>query len=163
MKIDFYVKKYLKGHGESFNQIYELTKKDVYLSIYIYIKDKSTIEDLFQDTYMKIIDSIDKYELGTNFNAWVSKIARNIAINYYNKMKKIEVKDPIEDNVVFDKVVRKTSVDYYLSCLVGEDKDIFILRIMLGYKFEDIDNILVYKKNGSYYKYKKLIEKLKKF
>ena len=161
MKVDYYVKRYLKGDGESFDMIYELTKKDVYLSIYVYFKDKATIEDLMQDVYVKVINSIDSYEIGSNFNAWISRIARNITINYYNKNKRVEVKDPVEDNYVFDKKVNNSRVDLCLSYLVGIERDVFVLRVLLGYRFNVIDKTLELNPHQSYYIFKKLTNKLK--
>ncbi len=161
MKVDFYVRKYLNGNGDAFTKIYELTKKDVYLSIYIYIKNQETIKDLIQDVYMKVIDSIDSYEVGTNFRAWISRIARNITINYLNKMNRISVVDPIEEANVFDREAKENKVDICMQYLEGLEKDVFTLRIILGYKFDDIDNILELKLHQSYYIYKKLIQKLK--
>ena len=160
MKVEYYVKRYLNGDGESFNQIYELTKKDVYLSIYIYFREKMIIDDLMQDTYMKVIDKIDSYQLGTNFHAWISKIARNIAINHYNKTKREDLIDPIEEKHVYDKEESSNKVNYYMSFLDGIEKDVYILRILLGYKFDYIDEILSLKRQESYYIYKKLIKKL---
>ena len=87
-KLDKHVKKYLKGDSFEFDIIYEETKKFVYLSIYTYVKNQMTIDDLMQDTYLKVIENIDKYRIGTNFNSWICTIARNIAINYYHKNKK---------------------------------------------------------------------------
>ncbi len=161
MKVDYYVKKYLNGDGLAFNEIYELTKKDVYLSIYIYFKDQSTIEDLMQDVYMKVIDSIDSYKIGSNFRAWVSRIARNTAINFYNKNKRIEIKDPIENEYFFDTEAKTHQLDLCLSYLEGLEKDVFVLRIMLGYHFNIIDQYLELNPRQSYYIYKKAIKKLK--
>lgn len=161
MKVDFYVRKYLNGNGDAFTNIYELTKKEVYLSIYTYIKDKETIKDLMQDVYMKVIDSIDMYEVGTNFKAWISRVARNITINYLNKANRMIVKDPIEESYVFDKEENIKNVDRCLSYLDGMEKDVFTLRILLGYKFDDIDEILGLKLHQSYYIFKKIIQKLK--
>ena len=161
MKVDFYVKKYLKGTGEAFDKIYELTKKDVYLSIYIYVKEKDTIEDLMQDVYMKVIDKIDEYEIGTNFHAWISRIARNMTINYCKKKSKMMVLDPIEEDYVFNEEVNDSKLKQYLSYLEDIEKDVFVLRIMLGYKFDSIDDILDLNDHQSYYIFKKLIKKLK--
>lgn len=161
MKVDFYVKKYLKGNGEAFDKIYELTKKDVYLSIYIYVKEKDTIEDLMQDVYMKVIDKIDEYEIGTNFHAWISRIARNMTINYCKKKSKMVVLDPIEEDYVFNEEVNDSKLKQYLSYLEDIEKDVFVLRIMLGYKFDSIDDILDLNDHQSYYIFKKLIKKLK--
>lgn len=161
MKVDFYVKKYLKGNGEAFDKIYELTKKDVYLSIYVYVKEKQTIEDLMQDVYMKVIDKIDEYEIGTNFHAWISRIARNMTINYCKKKSRIEICNPIEEEYVFNKETVDSNLKQYLSYLEDLEKDVFVLRIMLGYKFDDIDELLELNEHQSYYIFKKVIKKLK--
>ena len=161
MKVDFYVKKYLKGNGEAFDKIYELTKKDVYLSIYIYVKEKDTIEDLMQDVYMKVIDKIDEYEIGTNFHAWISRIARNMTINYCKKKSKMMVLDPIEEEYVFNEEVNDSKLKQYLSYLEDIEKDVFVLRIMLGYKFDSFGDFLDLNDHQSYYIFKKLIKKLK--
>src|SRR5690554_7462645 len=72
---------FLDGDESSFDLIYHETKKSVYLSIYTIIKNQDTIEDLMQDTYMKAINALNYYKIGTNFKAWISRIARNNALN----------------------------------------------------------------------------------
>ena len=76
--LDRHIQKYLDGDSYEFDYIYEETKKYVYLSIYTYIKNQMTIDDLMQDTYMKAIDNLKSYKIGTNFYAWISIIARTV-------------------------------------------------------------------------------------
>ena len=108
---------------------------------------------------MKIIDNINSYKIGTNFCAWVSTIARNIAINYYNKNKKVDVLDP--DDVVFQTESKESKLNYYLSFLDGVEKDIVIYHIILNMTFKEIGSILNMPFQTVFYEYKKAIKKIK--
>ena len=160
-KLDNLIRKYLSGDADSFDQIYEETKKGVYLSIYQIIPNRSVIEDLMQDTYLKVIDSINSYQMGTNFNAWVCKIARNNALNYYNKNSKIEYVDAYENESIFGSNNQTPLLDHALSILEGKEKEIFTYHIVLGYKFKDIAKILEINMKTAFYLYKKAINKIK--
>lgn len=160
-KLDNLVKEFLNGNKDSFDLIYEETKKSVYLSIYQIIKDKSAIDDLMQDTYLKAIEKMESYKLGSNFNAWISTIARNNAINYYNRRTKIDL---IEDKDYDEDLSSNDStplIDMALSILEGDEKDIFIYHIILGYKFKDISTILNSTLKHVFYIYQKAIKKIK--
>ena len=75
---------FLDGDESSFDLIYHETKKSVYLSIYTIIKNQDTIEDLMQDTYMKAINALNYYKIGTNFKAWISRIAETTPLTILN-------------------------------------------------------------------------------
>ena len=160
-KLDSLIVNYLNGDKDCFNLIYEETKQSVYLSIYAIIKDRATIDDLMQDTYLKALDALSSYKIGTNFKAWISKIARNNALNYYNKHAREEILD-VED--YDNKLSTNTStplIDQALRILEGTEKDIFIYRIVLNYKFKDIANLLDMNLKTAFYLYKKAISKIK--
>ena len=160
-KLDNLVKEFLNGNKDSFDLIYEETKKSVYLSIYQIIKDKSAIDDLIQDTYLKAIEKMDSYKLGSNFNAWISTIARNNAINYYNKRSRVDL---IEDKDYDEDLSSNDStplIDMALSILDGDEKDVFVYHIILGYKFKDISKILDSTLKHVFYIYQKAIKKIK--
>ena len=158
-ELDVLVRKYLKGDSQAFDDIYYETQTSVYLSIKTYIKDGQVIEDLMQDTYVRAIQNITKYKLGTNFKAWISCIARNIAINYYNKEKKVELVEI--DNPVLSVEDSDSKLDYYLSFLEGVERDIVIYHIVLDMKFKDIATIVELPQSTVFAKYKGAIEKIK--
>ena len=66
----------------AFEYIYSVTSKLVYTVIIGIVKDHSATEDLMQDTYIKMIQSINSYNNKHKFNNWLTKIARNTAIYY---------------------------------------------------------------------------------
>ena len=53
-------------------------------------------EELIQDTYLRAFKHFDKFELGTNFNAWIFRILTNTFINKYRKQSKMPVHIDIE-------------------------------------------------------------------
>jgi len=163
-ELDIYIKNYKNGDVDAFEIIYKETKKSVYLSIYTIIKEKSTIEDLMQDTYMKIISSINSYQLGTNFLAWCSMIARNIAINHYNHYKKQLIVDAFENENLFGQTERKDYLlDDVINLLEGDEKEIFIHRIILDYTLKESSKILDMPITTVAFKYKKALKKIKKY
>ena len=50
--------------------------------------DKEDANDLLQETSLKALDNVDKYEPKTNFKGWIYTIMRNIFINNYRKIKR---------------------------------------------------------------------------
>lgn len=153
----------MNGDNSAFDIIYEETKKIIYLSIYAIIRNQSAIEDLMQDTYMKIISSMDYYNLGTNFKAWVSRVARNTALNYYNKQKKVILVDSSENELIFGQTENNNYLlNDALNVLEGYEKDVFIHRIIAGFTLKEISAIMSMPLTTVHYIYKKAIKKVKK-
>lgn len=51
-------------------------------------RDQSISEDLVQDTYLKALRAFGMFRVGSNFQAWLSKIMLNTFINNYNRSKR---------------------------------------------------------------------------
>ena len=58
------------------------------------LKSKEDAEEAFQDTFMKVYRSIDKYQDSSKFSSWVFKIAYNTGLDYIKKSKRT---DPLEE------------------------------------------------------------------
>lgn len=160
-ELDNLIKEFINGNKDSFDLIYDQTKQSVYLSIYAIIKDHSAVDDIMQDTYIKAIDAILTYKIGTNFKAWISRIARNNAINYYNKEARCENIEVEDFDERFSVDTKTPLIDAALEILEGNEKEIFIYRIILGYKFKDIAKALDMNIKSAYFQYKKAINKIK--
>ena len=159
-KIDDLIIEFKKGNKDIFDEIYYQTYNAVYLSIRIIIKERQIIEDLIQETYMKALDNLDSYQKGTNFIAWISRIARNISINFYNREKRVEIKE--DNNPVFVVESKDSKLDYYLSFLDGDERSVVIYHLVLNLKFKEIANILNMPLSTVFVIYKKAIEIIKK-
>lgn len=159
-ELDALVQRYQAGDRDAFDDIYYETQTSVYLSIKTYIREPQIIEDLMQDTYVRVIQNIEKYKKGTNFKAWISCVARNIAINYYNKEKRVDILDV--NDVTFVQEEPESKLDYYLSLVEGIERDVIIYHIVLDMKFKDIAKIMEIPQSTVFAKYKSAIEKMKK-
>lgn len=157
------VERYRNGEQELFDDIYYETQKGVYLSISTIIKDKSTVEDLMQDVYIKAINNLASYRVGTNFSAWICTIARNHAINYYKRKKREILVDEIDEDYLFTANDNRDSVlAKALAILEGEERDIILYHIVLNFKFKDIANMLNIPLSTAFFIYKKALNKIKK-
>src|SRR5690606_23814500 len=56
--------------------------KLVFYVIFTYVGDKDVAEELVQDAFLKMWNNIASFKLGTNFQAWLLKISKNIAIDH---------------------------------------------------------------------------------
>ena len=89
------VKTLQQGNIDVFDEIYALTHKAVYYTILGILHDPSLSEDIMQDTYIKFLKKTGAYH-EDNFVAYLTTIARNLAINEYNSRKRTELSDDLE-------------------------------------------------------------------
>lgn len=152
---------------DAFALVYEATKKGVYSMIAGIVHDRQTIEDLMQDTYMKMLAKLDSYERGRNFAAWLFQIAKNLAYDHVRKQSKTTVLDPIEDGNVFDRVQdAEIPVDHptmadMLSCLDPEERQIVLLRSISETPFKDIAQTMDKPLGTVLWLYQRALKKLK--
>jgi len=85
------VKQYIKGKEHSLEVLINRHKNRIYRLIYSKINDKQTTEDIFQDTFIRVINTLktDKYHDEGKFLPWVLRIASNLVINYFRKNNRI--------------------------------------------------------------------------
>lgn len=141
-KIQEYVKKLQRGDMSAFDELYEATKTHVYYTILVILKDESSTEDIMQDTYLKMLESIEKYKPKRPFKAWIGTIARNLAINAYHK-KKREVGMPDDaENFLLPTHESSSENAYYLHGLMkalnDEEKEVIVRYVILEEKHKDI-------------------------
>ncbi|MBM3909552.1 MAG: RNA polymerase sigma factor [Firmicutes bacterium] len=70
-----------KGKRQAMQDLYEQTRRGVFAFILPYLKDTQLTEDVMQDTYLKVMDNIQQYQVTTNGMNWILTIARNTALN----------------------------------------------------------------------------------
>ena len=114
-----------------------------------------------QDTYMKAIKSLDYYTLSTNFKAWISRIARNNALNYVKRRNREEIIDSDERPDVFGTTSENYFLDFATRSLTEIEKDIVIYKIVLDLKFREIAEVMELPLGTVYWNYKNAINKMK--
>lgn len=141
------IKRLKSGDEEAFDQIYSLTYRKIYFLVLPIIKDKSLAEDIMQDTYLKFLEKLYDYK-ARNSLAYILTIARNLAINMYNKRKReFKVDDyTLEgfsylEHIEF-KVETRELIKEGLSVLNETEKNIFLLHNIENLPHREIALIL---------------------
>lgn len=155
--LDLIIEKLRKKDFSEFDLFYEETKKLVYFTIISIIKDEEIAKDLMQDTYIKFIDNLDKYE-SKNPAAYLALMAKNIALNEYNKRKKEIVDSEYVDSVCAE--APPSDLFRILDYLDGEEKEIVLYHIVHNFKFKEIAEITEKPLGTVLWIYNKAIKKL---
>lgn len=163
---DKYIDGLIEKDNKAFEVIYENTKKGVFSMIISIVKNRAVTEDLMQDTYMKMIQKIHQYKKGKNFYAWLLQIAKNTALDYYRKEKRMTLVDPQENEYMFNKAMNNPE-NYMVLDMVKplnvEEKQVVLLRIVSDLKFKDIATTLNKPIGTILWIYNKAIKKLQKY
>ena len=98
------VKQYINGDNKSFEILLNRHKNRVFAFIMSKIKNKDLSEDIFQDTYVKVVNSLQKgkYNEEGKFLPWVMRIAHNLVIDHFRRQKKMQMVRSNNDFDIFD-------------------------------------------------------------
>ena len=98
------LKSYLSGDEAAFEILIRKHKDKVFAFILSKIKNYNLAHDLFQDTFIKVINSLKrgKYNEEGKFVPWVMRIAHNLVIDHFRRQKKTRSIAPTDDFNIFD-------------------------------------------------------------
>ena len=148
------VKKYIDGDNLSFETLLNRHKNRVFAFIMSKIKNKDISEDIFQDTYVKVVNSLQKgkYNEEGKFLPWVMRIAHNLVIDHFRKQKKMymirsnnefDIFDVIKDNSINidDKLIRDqifNDLRSLIDLLPVDQKEVLKMRYFEELSFKKI-------------------------
>src|SRR5690606_40846546 len=84
------VSQYILGDESSLEELIRRHKTKIYTSIYLLVKDSYLADDIFQDTFIKVINTLKagKYNEEGKFLPWVVRIAHNLVIDHFRREKR---------------------------------------------------------------------------
>ena len=87
------VEEFVNGRQSSIEILIHRHKRKVFNYIMLMVKNEQLAEDIFQDTFIKVIHSLKegKYKDNGRFISWVVRIAHNLAIDYFRKEKQMNM------------------------------------------------------------------------
>jgi len=149
------VQEFLNGNRSSLEALINRHRRKVFSYILFNIKDTHLAEDIFQDTFIKVIRSLEngKYNDNGKFLSWVLRIAHNLVIDHYRKEKQLQVvsndsyeKDIFNSQKFSDKNIEDKLVNYQISReirqliqeLPHDQKEVVILRHYCDMSFKEI-------------------------
>ena len=106
------VRSYIKGKDNSLNILINRHRQRIMLFIISKVRDQSLAEDIFQETFFKVIKTLKKgkhYNEQGKFLPWVMRIAYNLSMDYFRKVKKQKLVRSRDDFNIFD-VIKGNSV-----------------------------------------------------
>ena len=95
---------YMDGEADALATIVMRYKDKIYTSIYLLVKDKYLTEDIFQDVFIRIIDTLKggRYTDEGKFLPWAMRIAHNMCVDHFRKVKRSPTIKTSDDRDIFE-------------------------------------------------------------
>jgi RNA polymerase sigma factor (sigma-70 family) len=151
------VKVYITGNENGLQELLRRHKSKIYTSIYLLVKDQYLAEDIFQDAFIKVINTLrsGRYNEEGKFLPWVMRIAHNLVIDHFRKEKRTPVITSSDGMDVFnmlqfydesaeDKMLRdQTHKDLkeMIHLLPDEQKEVLLMRHYADLSFKEIADL----------------------
>ena len=148
------VKQYVQGNEACLEMLINRHKNRIFTTIILIVKDSYIAEDLFQETFIKIINNLKKgkYNEEGKFLPWAMRIAHNMAIDYFRKMKRMPTITDSSGDDVFrtikiavenreEQIIRTEKEDMVrlaINKLPEEQRQVLILRHYGNLSFKEI-------------------------
>ncbi len=149
------VKNFIEGGQNSIEVLINRHKNRVFSYILLIVKNQELAEDIFQDTFIKVIRSLKhgKYTENGKFVSWVLRIAHNLVIDHFRKVKlngtvsndasEVDIfnspkfsEENIEDRLVYDQIL--SEVKELITELPADQQQVIFMRHYLGLSFKEI-------------------------
>lgn len=145
---------YLDGNEKSFEKLLMRHRQKIYTQIYLFVKDESLAEDIFQEVFIKIIDTLrkGKYNHEGKFLQWAMRISYNMCVDYFRRSKRRPKVSPTETFDIFDvlqvtddnaeeSIIKSQTHDKVrrlVDMLPPEQREVVILRHYADMSFKEI-------------------------
>ncbi|MFW5946896.1 MAG: RNA polymerase sigma factor [Gemmatimonadota bacterium] len=74
-----------QGRESAFRELIRRYERPVFSIIYRMVRDRELSEDLAQDTFIKVLNALDRYDPSYKFSSWIFKIAHNTTVDHLRK------------------------------------------------------------------------------
>ncbi len=148
------VSNYIKGDESSLSMLIKRHKQRIYSFIYSKVLDRDITEDVFQDTFIKVINTLKRgaYNEEGKFLPWVMRIAHNLVIDHFRKNNRMPKFDNSGEFSIFsvlsdgdlnaEKKLIKSQVEEDVRRLIEElpedQKRVLVMRMYNDMSFKEI-------------------------
>jgi len=149
------VLEFVNGRDSSIEVLIRRHQKRVYSYILLIVKKQDVAEDIFQETFIKVIKSLKegRYVDNNRFSSWVMRIAHNLIIDHFRREKQAKMlsKDAfevdilnhpkysdktIEEEIVFEQIL--ADVRTLIDQLPDDQREVVLLRHYADLSFKEI-------------------------
>jgi RNA polymerase sigma-70 factor (ECF subfamily) len=151
------IRAFQDGDTAAFETLIHRYKDKIFSSILFFVKDTYLAEDLFQDVFIKIIDTLKnkRYTEEGKFLPWALRIAHNLCVDYFRKVKRAPSIRTSDNQDIFEliqiadegpeaRMMQAQSherVRRMLDLLPEEQREIIVLRHFANLSFKEIATI----------------------
>ena len=148
---------YLEGNERAFEELLFRHKNKIFTTIYLFVKDEHQAEDIFQEVFIKIIDTLrkGKYNHEGKFVQWAVRIAYNLCVDNFRRSKRRSIISTTENFDIFDvlsnsedshedviiKSQSKEKIKALIDALPPEQREVIILRHYADMSFKEISQV----------------------
>jgi len=148
---------YVGGDEAGLVELLRRYQAKIYTSIYLLVKDEYLAEDIFQDAFIKVINTLraGKYNEEGKFLPWVTRIAHNLVIDHFRREKRAPMINNGDDFDIFevlgnydesteDRLVREQThkdLKALIHMLPDEQKEVLIMRHFGDMSFKEIAEV----------------------
>jgi RNA polymerase sigma factor (sigma-70 family) len=149
------INRYLAGNEISLEQLIHRHKSKIFSYILMVVKDKQHADDIFQDTFIKVIHTLRSgtYKEEGKFIQWVMRIAHNLVIDHFRKSRRIPFVETQNDEVsIFDnlRIYEESTEERIITeqihqdirsmieYLPAEQREVLIMRHYADMSFKEI-------------------------
>jgi RNA polymerase sigma factor (sigma-70 family) len=145
---------YIQGKESNLNKLITRHESRIYTYIISKVRDADLANDIFQDTFFKVITTLKtkRYNEEGKFLPWAMRIAHNLCIDHFRRLKRIPTISPRDDFDVFDiisdgslnveKTMIKGQIEFDLRKLIEElpedQKEVLKMRHYADMSFKEI-------------------------
>ncbi|MEO0527768.1 MAG: sigma-70 family RNA polymerase sigma factor [Bacteroidota bacterium] len=148
------IKQYINGDERALETLIKRHNQRITSFIYSKVMDRDITEDIFQDTFIKVIRTLKRgsYSEEGKFLPWVMRIAHNLIIDYYRKNRRLPRFEGGDDFNIFsvisdeklniEKQLIKNQIDvdlrYLIEELPNDQKEVLTMRMYKDMSFKEI-------------------------
>lgn len=148
------VRMYIDGDSNALSTLVNRYKDKIFTSIYLLVKDKYLAEDIFQDVFIRVIDTLKggRYTDEGKFLPWAMRIAHNLCVDHFRKVKRTPTIKTSDDRDIFEVLnfseagvdtrimAEQTSekVRKLIDLLPEDQREVIILRHYAELSFKEI-------------------------
>lgn len=151
------VKNYVEGNENALATLIKRHESKIYGFIYSKIADRDISNDIFQDTFIKVIKTLksNSYNEEGKFLPWVMRISHNLIVDHFRKNKKMplyrETEEfsifsvmsddslTIENKMIFDQV--EVDLKKIIEELPEDQKEVLVMRMYQDMSFKEISEL----------------------
>ncbi|MEK8128004.1 sigma-70 family RNA polymerase sigma factor [Paenibacillus filicis] len=161
-----------KGDAQAFEHLFDRYKNKIFSLLLTMDVGKEDAQDLTQETFIKVIQHIDKHRIENSFSSWIYAIAVNSLKDFRRKRKEVFLEDysldlDVTSDALTEDIVIRNEEKRYLREMIQQIppryRIVLLLRFTNDLSYEEIARIL----NGSVnqisvdlYRAKKILKKL---